>query len=231
MGGALNDDVAGIKGLSTVQLSIRGVSAFAQLRELLRKAGQRDQEREATYAIERNATRGLLFSGPPLANLRWREPLDLIEGAFRLAAFEGPVGYGLWPGRALLILILAIMLFAAIYALALATRAGGIYRLWPAGRLEQRLGSAELMGRAEAEPLLPHGLVPSFGRGLQFSLLSAFNIGFRELNVGNWISRMQTQEYTLQAVGWVRAVAGVQSLLSVYLLAMWVLTYFGRPFG
>jgi hypothetical protein len=34
----------------------------------------------------------------------------------------------------------------------------------------------------------------------------------------------------LRATGWVRTVAGIQSLLSVYLLALWVLTYFGRPF-
>jgi hypothetical protein len=30
--------------------------------------------------------------------------------------------------------------------------------------------------------------------------------------------------------GVVRVVAGVQALLSVYLLAMWALTQFGRPF-
>jgi hypothetical protein len=34
----------------------------------------------------------------------------------------------------------------------------------------------------------------------------------------------------LRATGWVRFVAGLQSLLSIYLLALWVLTYFGRPF-
>jgi hypothetical protein len=34
----------------------------------------------------------------------------------------------------------------------------------------------------------------------------------------------------LRATGWVRTVAGIQSLLSVYLLALWVLTYFGQPF-
>jgi hypothetical protein len=45
-----------------------------------------------------------------------------------------------------------------------------------------------------------------------------------------WISRLQKREYTLRATGWVRSVAGLQSLLSVYLLALWVLTYFGRPF-
>jgi hypothetical protein len=36
--------------------------------------------------------------------------------------------------------------------------------------------------------------------------------------------------YALRATGWVRVVSGLQSLLSVYLLAMWALTYFGRPF-
>jgi hypothetical protein len=32
------------------------------------------------------------------------------------------------------------------------------------------------------------------------------------------------------ATGWVRMVSGLQSLLNVYLLVLWVLTYFGRPF-
>jgi hypothetical protein len=66
--------------------------------------------------------------------------------------------------------------------------------------------------------------------GFYFSLLSAFTLGWRELNVGNWITRLQKREYTLRATGWMRSVAGLQLLLSVYMLALWVLTYFGRPF-
>jgi hypothetical protein len=66
--------------------------------------------------------------------------------------------------------------------------------------------------------------------GLYFSMLSAFHIGWRDLNVGTWIARVQPREYTLRATGWVRTVSGIQSLLSVYLLALWILTYFGRPF-
>jgi hypothetical protein len=66
--------------------------------------------------------------------------------------------------------------------------------------------------------------------GLYFSILSAFSIGWRELNVGTWIARVQPREYTLRATGWVRTVSGLQSIVSVYLLALWVLTYFGRPF-
>ena len=66
--------------------------------------------------------------------------------------------------------------------------------------------------------------------GLYFSLLSTVHIGWRDLNVGNWIARMQPREYAVGRSGWVRVVSAVQSLLSVYLLALSVLTYFGRPF-
>jgi hypothetical protein len=64
-----------------------------------------------------------------------------------------------------------------------------------------------------------------------FSLLSSLHVGWRERNAGNWICRIQSQEYALRASGWVRTVAGIQSLVSVYLIAIWALTYFGRPFG
>jgi hypothetical protein len=63
-----------------------------------------------------------------------------------------------------------------------------------------------------------------------FSLLSAVNIGFEQFTPGDWIRRLQDREYSLEADGWVRRVAGVQALLSVFLLAMWALTQFGRPF-
>ena len=65
---------------------------------------------------------------------------------------------------------------------------------------------------------------------LYFSLLSAFHFGWRDLNVGNWIARIQLHEYALRPTGWVRVVSGLQSLISVYLVALWVLSYFGRPF-
>jgi hypothetical protein len=71
---------------------------------------------------------------------------------------------------------------------------------------------------------------PSFGYAAYFSLLSAFHIGWRDLSIGTWITRAQPREYTLKPMGWVRLVSGLQSLLSVYLLAIWALTYFGRPF-
>ena len=131
----------------------------------------------------------------------------------------------------MLVLIAGITTFGLVYALALITDTGSIYRVWPAGRLEPLPSGVELAEKAKPEPLSLRRSWWSLPWGVWFSLLSAFHLGFRELNVGNWLARVQAREYGLQTVGWVRIVAGLQSLLSVYLLAMWALTYFGRPFG
>jgi hypothetical protein len=62
------------------------------------------------------------------------------------------------------------------------------------------------------------------------SLISAVNIGFQDFTPGDWIRRVQKREYSLEAVGWVRVVAGAQALLSVYSSRCGVLTRFGQPF-
>lgn len=55
---------------------------------------------------------------------------------------------------------------------------------------------------------------------LCFSFLSAFNIGFHEINVGQWLRSLTRQEFDIKAVGWARTMAGLQSLISVYLVAL-----------
>ena len=62
-----------------------------------------------------------------------------------------------------------------------------------------------------------------------FSLMSAFNIGFRDINFGRWLRMLTKREYDLKAVGRARTVSGF-SPWSVYFIAFWVLTYFRRPF-
>ena len=98
----------------------------------------------------------------------------------------------------------------------------GIYKVWSKERVAK-------VGRDEPERVHATRFA-AFLYALYFSLLTAFHFGWRDLNVGNWIARMQRREYALRATGWVRVISGVQSLISVYLIAMWVLTYFGRPF-
>lgn len=63
-----------------------------------------------------------------------------------------------------------------------------------------------------------------------FSLLTAFGMGFREWDPGRWIRLLPLREYELIPVYWARPLAGVQSLVSLYLLVLFVLSFFGRPF-
>jgi hypothetical protein len=176
----------------------------------------------------------------------WLERLaGKSESLFNYVLFELPSSYGMAPRRALAGLGLLILVFSLVYMVALLTARGraGIWVTWPPDRVYQEEGAKEAT-RATTTFFFPRWQARAAGRwwgvllrgvlvpliGLYFSLLSAFSLGWRELNVGTWIARLQSREYTLRATGWVRTVSGLQSLLSVYLLALWVLTYFGRPF-
>jgi uncharacterized protein YjbI with pentapeptide repeats len=118
-----------------------------------------------------------------------------------------------------------------ILCLKRAYRRGGIWIVWQADRLldRGRPWTPALSPTAECRRICT-GASKAVLYGLYFSVLSAFHFGWRDLNVGNWIARIQSREYTLRATGWVRSVSGIQSLVSVYLIALWALTYFGRPF-
>ena len=150
--------------------------------------------------------------------------------------FEWTTGYGLFPARALLIIVIVWALLVPIYASSIwkepgkVTNTSGIYRIWPKDRIETREGmQPKLDNPAVVEPLHRRD-ISTLGWAAYFSLLSTFQIGFREFSVGTWLSRAQPRNFVLESVGWVRTVSGLQSLLRVYLLAMWLLTYFGRPF-
>ena len=107
------------------------------------------------------------------------------------------------PGRCLIIIVPLIIIFAIPYTIVLIRPPGkdGIWKTWIPDRSRQDLGTEK-----------PYRLNLKFSSamttGFYFSVLSAFSIGWRELNVGNWIARMQKYEYTLRATGWVRTVSG-----------------------
>jgi len=183
-----------------------------ELREAFKKAGMREQERQITYAIKRSHWENA------------RQHDEVIDPLFNYIFFDLTVRYGMEPGRALKILGILIIFFALPYMEALSfpipNRHNGIWRVWP----DDTIGP-----KTEPELITADGF-RALGYAAYFSLLSAFHIGWRDLNVGNWIARIQPRAYAMRATGWVRAVSGIQSLISVYLLAIWALTYFGRPF-
>ena len=215
--------VSGIKGLSTVSFRPGKQTGIVLLRAALKDEGLRELEREATYALKRTQRRHDWGKGF----------FKKIESIFNFILFEMTCAYGMEPGRPLLILVGLIPCFAIPYIRALRDRGtAGLWAVWLPDRVHKRPEEEQAV-RVTNTHRLPKPW-PWWTRavliGLYFSLLSTFRIGWRELNVGNWITRIQPREYTLQATGWVRVVSGIQSLISVYLLALWALTYFGRPF-
>jgi hypothetical protein len=180
---------------------------------------------------------------------------NLAERGFRFIAFDATSEYGNSPGRPLMLLAFGILLFTLPYTFCLMItnpeRRGAIWIIWDEDRLLDRSGNRSSRAvvfkrglgkvvaqqrndardnRDKRERLSGLNVLNALRYGLYFSLLSAFHFGWRDLNVGNWITRIQPREYVLRASGWVRVVSGSQSLISVYLVALWVLTYFGRPF-
>jgi hypothetical protein len=212
------------KNLSSVRWET-SPAGLIELRESFKKAGLNEQERMVTVSLSRTAQARALKGSLP----------SRIEGILRLVLFDWTTEYGLHPWRALAILLGLIPLFSMVYLLALAShsrsgiwavrRDNAVFRSKATKPVRMRSSSSRISRPAPVWWNL-WGLKVAF----YFSLLQAFRIGFREVNVGDWIERLQAKEYSLRATGWARTVGGIQSLVSVYLVAMWVLTLFGRPF-
>ena len=220
--------LTGIRGLNQVVFHKGNESGLVLLRSALREVGVRQLERQATFAIESGRT-GHMIAEPDGIGER-------VGGWLRLIFFEWTTGYGLYPDRALLLmLVLATLLGVIVYPFPIATPMPlqsdhrGIFKVWTADEYGSPTGDIDAVDRIKIERLSASPLM-AVAWGIWFSLLSAFHIGWRDLNVGSWLTRLQVSPFRLRPRGWVRVVSGMQSLASVYLLAIWVLTYFGRPF-
>ena len=238
--------LATTKNLSTMTYT-NSPHALVELREAFKQKGMRDQEREVTYAIERTKREKSWSEG---------SALDQIEAGFKYIMFEITSDYGMTPGRPLRILIVYTLGLSFLYgwvfrrplenAKIFAVASQPVFEDYKA--LEDNLSPEKIAhekkipinykffyikqwrtGGGNLKTLILTVLSCATG-GFYFSLLSTFRLGWRDLNVGTWITRIQPRDYTLQATGWVKVVSGMQSLISVYLIALWALTYFGRPF-
>lgn len=207
-------DLSGLRILSEPNT----LAGFERLRDEFRTHGMRIEERAITAALQRALDTG---------KGRW-------EGAWRFVAFDLTTDYGASPWRAVVLLFGGIVLFAFPYGIALRVknpkRRGAIWMVWHDDRLLDRPPLDGPGKESNRERLTGLSILNAVRYGLQFSLLSAFHFGWRDLNVGTWLARMQPREYALRSSGWVRFVSGFQSLISVALLALALWTYFGRPF-
>jgi uncharacterized protein YjbI with pentapeptide repeats len=228
--GSLPDPVflSAAEGLQFVKFSTES-AGLVKLRSEFKDLRLRDPENQLTYAIMRSELRRTNLKGVPLHG--W------VERWANYLFFDLTCQYGMSSKRPLFIVAIFSILFGAIYVFAqiFPEEHSGIWAVWDEHRIDKTEG-------ADAPQRLNAGFPPARAKGrvrrfisisalaAYFSLLSALRIGWSGLTFGTWISRMQRREYSLHATGWVRVVSGVQSLISVYLVALTILTNFGTPF-
>jgi len=235
--GSLPDplSLSSAEGLQFVQFN-KEPAGLVKLRSEFKDSGLRKQESQLTYVIRRCELRRLVRRG---SRLLPGEAVPLhgpVEQWVNYVLFDLTCQYGMSPERPLIIVAVLALLFSVTYVFAqiLPGQHGGIWAVWEEHRIDKTEGGDDPQKLTAGFPSArPQGRLRFLNISLlaaYFSLLSALRIGWSGLNFGTWISRMQPREYELHASGWVRVVSGLQSLISVYLVALTILTYFGMPF-
>ena len=213
--------VESAKHLETVTFETNP-SGLIQLRKLLRDQGFLEQPRELTYAI----------------NCRQADLSSSTERWFKRVAFDLTCQYGMSPGRCLRLVFLFWIVFSAFFYIAIHRRGWMLLRVtrWNGYSDKTRQlcmwhrpdvtsdGKRKWIARLRFE-------FRAIRASIFFSLVNAFSIGYKEFSIGQWLLLLSRRQYEIRPSKWARTLAGVQSLLTVYLFALWLLTYFGQPFG
>ncbi|MBF0249837.1 MAG: pentapeptide repeat-containing protein [Alphaproteobacteria bacterium] len=214
----LISELARTQGLDTLRYENNPARLY-ELKEKFAESGYHRAERKIIAALRRMD-----------ANL-----LDYL-------AFDLTSEYGSNPARPAYFLMASLPIFAALYWIVLrlpAAAFGGELLLL----VERKPGHP---GYSAAEKHYVRKLPFAIGgRGgldrtmtelrvlrlaLIVSILSATRIGFRDLDLNKWLRLLQQKEYSFYLRGWPRTLSGLQSVLSVYLLALAILCVFGKPF-
>ncbi len=226
-----------IDGIDQLEFEIGRESALVGLRSQLQMLGQNTLERHATYSIETNRIENAFevdFSGD-------HQFQDVIAQWFSATlskvAFGWPAEFGMESSRPLVLLALVIILMSIPYTIFVRYPSGkppqmggtSLYKIHPKGRIVRQTGGKLIEGEETVEWVRENNWWRAYRLGLYLSFLSSFRLGFREFNIGVWISRIQRREYELRAIGWARTLSGVQSVFSLYMLISWFIFTFLRP--
>jgi hypothetical protein len=219
------------------------------LRKGFEKDGREDQERQIVYALQHtNASKewkqclsGRDDAQPPNQLHFGVLVSDCVGASLDKLVFDLPFQYGMNPSRPLYV-IGALWLFCSIlYVVIIKTgRRSAIFlvcrRDYRNGRtivrrariVPRRVNAAGVLERLAQIALRE---IEIWRVALFFSLESALNIGFQELQLGRWLRLLTTREYDLKGTGWARSFSGAQSLLSLLMLALSIWGLFGQPFA
>jgi beta-lactamase superfamily II metal-dependent hydrolase/uncharacterized protein YjbI with pentapeptide repeats len=194
-----------------------------ELKEAFKKAGLRQQERDVTYSIEHERR---------LASPR-------VERYARYWLFELPTLYGRAANRPLAWILALIAICSVAYYSCIVRNGKSDIKLVARIRsrkdpaaLRERVFTIRLRGARVAS--LANGVHVTRWRAariaLAFSIVNALNLKVQFLDAGVWLRMLRSRNYDIEGTGWARSISGAQSLVSMYLLALWILMYLGNPF-
>ncbi|MEO7191277.1 MAG: pentapeptide repeat-containing protein [Vicinamibacterales bacterium] len=252
-------DLRGIANGSHIErmIFLTSPDALTALHKAFVDGGYADQRNRITYAIEHQQNefrwkraRAATCAEPTchaerlsgrecesgLCRGRW---LNYIAYASTLIGFDWTVRYGMAPEHALVLLMELWLLFSVIYAAVLHTsgRSGLVLVKRRTRRTDEVYRQRRVRPRAiaglQGHARWWHWLSREWHLlrvSMFFSLLSTFHSGFNDIDPGKWIRLLTTREFNLEPTRWMRSIAGVQTVMSLFLFAMWILTQFGHPF-
>lgn len=175
---------------------------LVQLKQSLFDAGFRSQSKQVNTALQRVEA----------------SPIEYV-------LFDVTCEWGSNPWRPLLILGLSWLIFGALYGL-IETK----YCHPNKYLIASKQGMLTEIDTGSDEWRKPNNEWLAYGVAYLFSLQRALRIGFREISPSHWLMMLLPPDFEMKSRGWPRFVSGVQSLLSVVLIALSLFSYFGRPF-
>lgn len=196
--------------------------ALIKVRNLFGEEGLTEQQRRISYAINKRQAQLLPFL------YRW----------IQFVAFDLTCEYGMRPERPLWLIVLIWAIFTLIYAVSLhknrrsfrvkLTRSNGTHEknrefpMWPPPeQMDSVQKTIKIWMKFERRILCAM---------MFFGMVNAFDFGFGEFPIGQMLRKLTRRQYEIKVSGWPRYFAGVQSIVSVLLFALWIRLRTGHPF-
>jgi len=198
------------KNLGFLRFESNG-AAMIQLKKQLRDAGFYQTESEVNAAI-------------------WR----MHENIFFKLFLDCTCEYGSNAVKPLWWLSGVYVLFAFAYWILLHRKGQSCLITETEGNLPSESESV-CYGHQSFRPVIPkkvwwHSESRNIRLALRFSLENVLRLGFREFNMGHWLNLLRKRESVYRPRYWFRTLAGIQSLFSLLLIALWILSSFTRAF-
>ena len=197
-------------GLVDVRFMYGMQSGLSDLRESLKRAGDHDRARQVTYAIQTNRTRHLRDD---------QRVSKKLEGIGFWILFGLTTRWGQTPFRALQ-LGLFVNLLSAVFYYVFIVRCIASRQFRTAIWVLAEDGCTRLI----ASP------VASIRLSLQFCLMTIFDVRLGEMKLASIARRLFPRVPDLHGRGWIRPVAFIQWIISLYLVSIWGYTVGGKPF-